>query len=111
VQAEVDAAVLVNNGDEKLSYDALQGSLIIIFYGNTRVVGLSVTKAVLKESLRLAAPVTIRQRTLMQDDVIGGYKLRAGLHVTFSPWTVMGRCCVSGDACVSIDSTITVGMA
>ncbi len=47
---------------------------------------LDYTRMVVEETLRLFPPAYILSRKVKQDDVIGGYLIRAGTAVDFSPW-------------------------
>jgi cytochrome P450 len=49
---------------------------------------LTWTGQVLEESLRLRPPVPAMERSVMQDDVIDGYKIPAGTIVFFAQWTM-----------------------
>jgi cytochrome P450 len=47
---------------------------------------LHYTRMVVDETLRLFPPVYVLSRDVKQDDVIGGYRIRAGTAVDISPW-------------------------
>jgi cytochrome P450 len=50
------------------------------------VEGLSYTRMVMDETLRLYSPVAIMARDALQDDEVGGYAVPAGTIVTLSPY-------------------------
>ncbi|HYO59024.1 cytochrome P450, partial [Archangium sp.] len=47
---------------------------------------LDYTRMVVEETLRLFPPAYILSRSVKEDDVIGGYRIRAGTAVDISPW-------------------------
>ncbi len=52
------------------------------------VAALPITKAVLEESMRLYPPVSMMSRVALQDDVVAGTHVRAGMIVTVSPYVL-----------------------
>jgi cytochrome P450 len=49
---------------------------------------MPITKAVIEEAMRLYPPVPIISRVALQDDVICGHKIKAGMVVTVSPYVL-----------------------
>jgi len=58
------------------------------FDPNDVVASLPVTKAVLEESMRLYPPVSMFSRVALQDDIVSGAAVPAGMIVTVSPYVL-----------------------
>jgi cytochrome P450 len=50
--------------------------------------GLEFTRRVLDETLRIYPPAWVFRRTAIEDDVVSGYRIRAGSDVLLVPWVI-----------------------